>query len=504
MLHLEKIMFNLKKIFLLSLFFFIEAPFLYAEPDTNSTGYKAGEFIGKEAANVLDGIGAHKQSIEDAVERHADALGSILNKGMTGLSKQAGQGAGNSVNNLIKPAAEAIAKAAPDMLGTGLKSLRNVLTKEGILFLLQVAPIMIPVMAVTFGTPVFMFYYAPKLAYAYIEKKMFAPTTISYQSEYEASLMFSDFVANTKTKKFLGRYIKMIEYAHNNNFNFPHLLFCGAPGVGKTFVSDIVANEVGIKIVKLNIKSLEGTKAPTDELRRIVEWCKRKKYILMIDECDQVISSRQKHSEQMSEFARGLMTELLKMTGSKQPYFEGFIIFITNTPDSIDDALLSRTLPLEFDYPDSQSVEELLISSIKAGKNDGAEYKISKSYVQKISKQLSKNNQLLADKSKEIGFDLSKIVVTGRELKSMEEFIRLASLGRVIDEKLFDSLKNDFLEILSIKSKYSSDMYTKFADLPKKEVASQKEKTTSKSKVAIPQKTHNPTMFTFESPAAAA
>ena len=155
------------------------------------------------------------------------------------------------------------------------------------------------------------------------------------------------------------------------------------------------------------------------------------------------------------------ISELLKVTGSKQPNFEGFFIFITNTANDIDDAILSRTLPLEFDYPDKKSMSELLTKRIVAAKASGAPYKLTKSFVEKMTEEMAKKNEILAQKVAEVGFDFTNVVVSGRELASMEEFIRLGSLGKPIDEVFFDSLRKDFMEILAIKAKYSSDMYTK-------------------------------------------
>lgn len=425
---------------------------------TINAGVKTIPVVLNAANKALDSNkGDISKSGSEALRGIIKTGGEIIRNG----SDAAGQETAGTIHNFVEPISKKLMDTAPRAIGHLMKSCIRYTYTNGIPFLCSVGPIYLAGSLVFLGGPVFCFWYAPRLAYAYVEKRCFAPKTISYQTKYEQTLTMADFVANTRTKKWLSRYIDMINYAKENDYNMPHLFFCGAPGVGKTFVSDIIANETGLKIVKLNIKSLEGTKSPTDELLRIVEWCKRKKYILMIDECDQVIASRQKNGAKMSEFSRGVMTELLKVTGSKQPNFEGFFIFITNTANDIDDAILSRTLPLEFDYPDKKSMSELLTKRIVAAKASGAPYKLTKSFVEKMTEEMAKKNEILAQKVTEVGFDFTNVVVSGRELASMEEFIRLGSLGKPIDEELFNSLRKDFMEILAIKAKYSSDMYTK-------------------------------------------
>src|SRR5438876_1137098 len=76
--------------------------------------------------------------------------------------------------------------------------------------------------------------------------------------EFEASLrpsMLAEFVGQEQVKRQVGL---IIEAARNRGAPPDHLLFSGPPGLGKTSLAHIIANEVGVNLRPTSGPSLEG------------------------------------------------------------------------------------------------------------------------------------------------------------------------------------------------------------------------------------------------------
>ncbi len=89
------------------------------------------------------------------------------------------------------------------------------------------------------------------------EEYLLSPQPFEEEKEIEVSLrphFLSEFVGQTKTKETLAIFI---EAARGRNEALDHLLFCGPPGLGKTTLAGIVANELAVNFKVTSGPALE-------------------------------------------------------------------------------------------------------------------------------------------------------------------------------------------------------------------------------------------------------
>lgn len=122
------------------------------------------------------------------------------------------------------------------------------------------------------------------------------------------------------------------------------MLFYGPPGTGKTLMAQAIANKLGKKLKVLAVADIESN-MPGEAERNIREAFKSgKNDVLLFDECDSLVYSRQNVGPIMAAQVNELLSQLER--------FDGVTIFTTNRLGNLDEAVNRRlALKLGFDMP---------------------------------------------------------------------------------------------------------------------------------------------------------
>ncbi len=125
------------------------------------------------------------------------------------------------------------------------------------------------------------------------------------------------------------------------------MLFYGLPGTGKTLISQAIANKLNYKLQIISTAEIESQE-PGGAERALKSFFKAaeddKKTVLLFDECDSLVSSREGVGVILGAQINALLTELEKYTG--------IAIFATNRLGVLDSAFERRlSLKLEFTLP---------------------------------------------------------------------------------------------------------------------------------------------------------
>lgn len=131
-----------------------------------------------------------------------------------------------------------------------------------------------------------------------------------------------------------------------NKGTYPHLLFHGPPGCGKTSAAYAFASEVNIPIVELNASDDRGINVVREKIKSIAFTASRK--ILLLDEADSMTSDAQ---------------HALRRTMEKSRYT--VFILTCNELYKIIDALKSRCSIFEFRRLSDVDVASVLLKIIK-------------------------------------------------------------------------------------------------------------------------------------------
>ena len=152
-----------------------------------------------------------------------------------------------------------------------------------------------------------------------------------------------------------------IEYGKGMTF-----LFHGGPGTGKTWGANCIAKSLGKKLSVISAAEIQSSE-PGGANRAIqAAFRDAKKKVLLLDECDSLITSRSQVGMIIGSEINTLLTEIEK--------FEGVCILTTNRIETLDEALERRiALIVEFPNPNFEARvgiwERLLPSKMPLGKD---------------------------------------------------------------------------------------------------------------------------------------
>jgi AAA+ superfamily predicted ATPase len=132
------------------------------------------------------------------------------------------------------------------------------------------------------------------------------------------------------------------------------MLFYGPPGTGKTLMAQAIANKLEYKLRVISTADIESS-APGEaerNIRKHFKDAKGGKTILLFDECDSLIYTRQNVGPILSAQINELLSQIER--------FDGITLFTTNRLGTLDEAVNRRlALKLEFAMPSPEERAEI-------------------------------------------------------------------------------------------------------------------------------------------------
>jgi SpoVK/Ycf46/Vps4 family AAA+-type ATPase len=132
------------------------------------------------------------------------------------------------------------------------------------------------------------------------------------------------------------------------------VLFSGPPGTGKTLAADVLANEVGLTLYKIDLSNVVSKYIGETEknLARIFAEAETSNSILFFDEADALFGKRTEVSNAHDRYANIETSYLLQ----KMEEQDGVVILATNLRHNMDEAFTRRIrFIVEFPFPEADS-----------------------------------------------------------------------------------------------------------------------------------------------------
>ena len=131
-------------------------------------------------------------------------------------------------------------------------------------------------------------------------------------------------------------------------------LFAGPSGTGKTMAAEIVANELGLDLYRIDLSGVVSKYIGETEknLDRIFQAAEDANAILFFDEADALFGKRSEVRDSHDRYANIEISYLLQ----KMEEYDGLAILATNLRQNLDDAFIRRlAFTIHFPYPDEES-----------------------------------------------------------------------------------------------------------------------------------------------------
>ncbi|HLO86585.1 MAG TPA: AAA family ATPase [Nostocaceae cyanobacterium] len=135
-------------------------------------------------------------------------------------------------------------------------------------------------------------------------------------------------------------------------------LFSGVSGTGKTTSAEVLANELGLDLYRIDLSAVSSKYIGETEknLRKIFDAAETGAAILLFDEADALFGKRSDVKDARDRYANMEVSYLLQ----RMEEYRGLAILTTNLKDSIDTAFLRRIRFLvKFDFPDVKQRQEI-------------------------------------------------------------------------------------------------------------------------------------------------
>ena len=134
----------------------------------------------------------------------------------------------------------------------------------------------------------------------------------------------------------------------------------GEPGTGKTMAANAIANQLGLKLLRVNYADIESKYVgeTSKNLERLFAVAKEKRAILLFDEADALLSKRVTNMSSATDVSvnqtRSVLLTLLDN-------YDGMVIFTTNFISNYDAAFMRR-IPyhIKFELPDEKQRAAIL------------------------------------------------------------------------------------------------------------------------------------------------
>lgn len=132
-----------------------------------------------------------------------------------------------------------------------------------------------------------------------------------------------------------------------------NVLFSGPPGTGKTMASEVIANELGLDLYKIDLSQVVSKYIGETEknLRHIFAEARTSYAILFFDEADALFGKRSEVKDAHDRYANIEIGYLLQ----EMEAYDGIAILATNLRQNMDEAFVRRLqVIVEFPFPDEE------------------------------------------------------------------------------------------------------------------------------------------------------
>ncbi len=136
------------------------------------------------------------------------------------------------------------------------------------------------------------------------------------------------------------------------------VLFAGPPGTGKTMAAEVIANELGLDLYKIDLSSVVSKYIGETEknLERIFSEAASSNAILFFDEADALFGRRSEVRDSHDRYANIEISYLLQ----RMEAYDGVTILATNLRANLDEAF-TRRLQFAVDFPFPEDADRLRI-----------------------------------------------------------------------------------------------------------------------------------------------
>lgn len=135
-------------------------------------------------------------------------------------------------------------------------------------------------------------------------------------------------------------------------------LFAGPSGTGKTMAADIIANELGLELYKIDLSGIVSKYIGETEknLERIFRAAANANAILFFDEADALFGKRSEVRDSHDRYANIEISYLLQ----KIEAYDGLAILASNLRQNLDEAFIRRlAFTIHFPFPDEASRRQI-------------------------------------------------------------------------------------------------------------------------------------------------
>jgi hypothetical protein len=152
-------------------------------------------------------------------------------------------------------------------------------------------------------------------------------------------------------------------------------LFSGEPGTGKTMAASVVASELGLELVRIDLSAVVSKYVGETEknLGKIFDEAQDAHAMLLFDEADSLFGKRTELKTAQDRFANLEVNYILQRMES----FDGVSVLTTNAESAIDPALQRRlNFRIRFPEPEADERAQLwrLLLPPQAGLHDGVDF----------------------------------------------------------------------------------------------------------------------------------